>query len=383
MPSYWPAVRYGGPIRSVHGLCAGLAAIGHRVEVLTTNIDGLGTSPVPLDQPIERDGVLVHYFKTGLGRRIYRSPTMAAALRLKVPDADLVHIHAVYLWPGYAAARIARRAHVPYIVSPRGMLVPELIRQKSSLIKRLWINVIERRTLAQALAIHVTSLLEADGIRKLGLDLSPLIEVPNGVQGPDRAPSQASCEEVWCGVPEGARLLYFGRLSWKKGINRLIMILTRLPEVHLYVAGNDDEGIGSELSRLADQLGVSQRVQLLGHQEGRKKWALLAGADLLALPSVNENFGIVVLEALAVGTPVVVSPTVGAAEIVTRHSVGVVAPSETESLATAIGGLLASAERRDGMGMRGKLLVRESYSWHAVAQRMAEVYRAGLLDGAS
>src|SRR3954471_9492384 len=121
VPTYAPAWRYGGPIVAVHGLCKALVARGHEVDVFTTNVDGDGVLDVPTDRPVERDGVRVRYFPARL-RRLYWSPAMARALAADVRGYDLVHIHAVFLWPGVAAARAARRVHVPYIVSPRGML---------------------------------------------------------------------------------------------------------------------------------------------------------------------------------------------------------------------------------------------------------------------
>ena len=79
VPTYYPAVRYGGPIQSVHGLTTALAAQGHNVHVYTTNVDGEGISPVSLDQPARLDGVTVWYFATSAGRRLYRSPAMRHA----------------------------------------------------------------------------------------------------------------------------------------------------------------------------------------------------------------------------------------------------------------------------------------------------------------
>src|SRR6478609_2951217 len=99
VPTYYPAVRYGGPIQSVHGLASALAAQGHDVHVYTTNVDGQGVSPVALDRPTLLDGVTVQYFATGVGRRIYRSPRMRQALDLNVASFDIVHLHSVFLWP--------------------------------------------------------------------------------------------------------------------------------------------------------------------------------------------------------------------------------------------------------------------------------------------
>src|SRR5512137_1024098 len=123
VPTYLPAVRYGGPIHSVHGLCAALAARGHDVQVFTTNVDGPGNSAVPLGRPVDVDGVKVWYFPSRRLRRLYWSPAMGRMLKQEVGSFDLVHLHSVFLWPTWAAARAARGSSVPYVLSPRGMLV--------------------------------------------------------------------------------------------------------------------------------------------------------------------------------------------------------------------------------------------------------------------
>lgn len=375
VPAYWPATRYGGPVRSVHGLCAGLAGLGHDVRVLTTNIDGPGTSDVPLDRPVELDGVRVSYFAPGLGRRLFRAPGLRRALLDGLAGTDVVHLHAVYLWPGFAAARVAGRAGMPYVVSPRGMLVRDLIERKSRIPKTLWIALVERRTLAGASAIHVTSDAEGEAIRELGLDLAPIVPIPNGVDLPPvEAPAGSVDSPAWAGAEPGRRLLYLGRVSWKKGLDRAIRALGRLERVVLVIAGNDEEGLRPDLERLAARVGVGARVRFVGPVEGEAKWSLLRSADLLVLPSLSENFGLVVLEALGVGTPVVVTPEVGAAEIVRRHDLGAVEAGEPEALARAIRHFLQDPDRRRAFGERARRLVRERYSWTAVAAQMAAVY---------
>src|SRR5439155_8383998 len=139
VPTYLPATRYGGPIFAVHGLCRALARRGHEVHVFTTNVDGDGVSDVPLDRPVNLDGVHVHYFGASL-RRIYFSPGMRRMLEKRVRDFDVVHAHSVFLWPTAAAARAAHARGVPYVISPRGMLVNELIERKSRFAKRAWIR---------------------------------------------------------------------------------------------------------------------------------------------------------------------------------------------------------------------------------------------------
>ena len=144
VPTYLPAVRYGGPIHSVHGLCAALAARGHDVHVFTTNVDGPRDSDVPLDRPVTMDGVNVRYFPSTRMRRLYWSPPMARALQAELSGFDVVHLHSVFLWPTWGAARSARRHAVPYVLSPRGMMVKDLIQRKSRWLKRAWIGLIER-----------------------------------------------------------------------------------------------------------------------------------------------------------------------------------------------------------------------------------------------
>src|SRR5215510_6489655 len=113
-PTYLPAVRYGGPIFAVHGLCQALAARGHEVEVFTTNVDGPGESRVPVGVQIRLDAVRVRYFRSPTLRRIYWSPGLGRALRAEIHQFDAVHLHSVFLWPTWAAARAAKRSDVPY-----------------------------------------------------------------------------------------------------------------------------------------------------------------------------------------------------------------------------------------------------------------------------
>ena len=113
--SYLPATRYGGTIASVHGLCRALAARGHDVQVFTTSVDGAADSDVPHGEPVSIDGVKVWYFRSTALRRIYYAPDLRERLRAHVASFDVVHSHAIYLWPLWIAGREASRAGVPHI----------------------------------------------------------------------------------------------------------------------------------------------------------------------------------------------------------------------------------------------------------------------------
>lgn len=357
VPTYFPATRYGGPIFAVHGLCRALARRGHDVHVFTTNVDGGGVSDVPLDGPVDLDGVQVHYFASEL-RRLYVSRSMRRALARDAGAFDLVHLHSVFLWPTWAAARAARNAGVPYIVSPRGMLVPELIERKSSLAKRAWIALIERRNLANAAAIHFTARREWDDAARLGVPLPSPFIVPNGVDLPPPAHEER----------DERLLLFLGRVNWKKGLDRLVDAM-RLVDARLVVAGPDDDGYTATLRARADD-----RVEFRGPVAGAEKDALLRRAAALVLPSISENFGNVVLEAMASATPVIVTPAVGLADDVRASGAGIVSEPDPPSLAAAIETLLGDPSLRAEMGRRGRALAEERFTWERVAAAMDAAY---------
>jgi glycosyltransferase involved in cell wall biosynthesis len=231
VPTYFPAVRYGGPIHSVHGLCAALAARGHDVHVFTTSVDGPGDSAVPLCRPVDMDGVKVWYFPSRWLRRLYWSPLMARMLKKEVGSFDLVHLHSVFLWPTWAAARAARRFRVHYVVSPRGMLVEDLVRRKSQWLKKAWIRLVERHNIATAAAIHVTSETEARELSRFALTMPRVITIPNGISLPGVAASGTISGDVEVLLAHRLLILFLGRIHWKKGLDRLIPALTAVPEI--------------------------------------------------------------------------------------------------------------------------------------------------------
>jgi glycosyltransferase involved in cell wall biosynthesis len=373
VPSYIPAWRYGGPIHSVHGLCKALAARGHDVDVATTNVDGDADSDVPLGVPVDLDGAQVHYFPSTRLRRLYYSPPMYRFMKREMPRWDIVHTHSVFLWPTTAAARLARKAGKPYVLSPRGMLVKDLIARRSPLLKRSWIALFEKENIAQAAAIHVTSPVEGEQLLALGLKPKRMFDVPNGFDLPQAGADSGTSQEL-SGLPEDY-VLFLGRISWKKGIDRLISALARVPGLALVVAGNDDEDYWPKMLKLAGDLGISGRIRYVGFVDGKQKERLIARAALLALPSYSENFGNVVLEAMALGVPVVVTPEVGLAHVVAETRSGVVAGGEPAELSAAIASLAGDRQLRRQLGDNGRAAA-ALYSWDNVAQRIEHEYRS-------
>ncbi len=350
VPTYLPARRYGGPIVAVHGLCRALVRRGHDVTVFTTNVDGESVSDVPLDREVMLDGVRVRYFASSF-TRLYVSGSMRKALA-SISSFDLVHNHSVFLWPTMASARAATRQNVPYVISPRGMLVRDLIRRKSRLLKSAWIRLIERRNFADAAAIHFTSEREREDAQETGIPIPRSFFVPNGIDLAARPD-----------VPRDANtVVYLGRINWKKQLDRLIEAMPR--DAKLIVAGNDEENLTPKLRELAR----GRDVEFPGPVYGDAKWELLARASVVALPSLSENFGNVIVEAMMMSTPVIVSPEVGVASDVEAGGAGIV----THDFASAIADVLR--DPRD-YGRNGRALVEANFTWDSVAERMEHEYQ--------
>jgi len=371
--SYLPAMRYGGTIVSVHGLCKALAGRGHDVHVLTTSVDGPNDSNVAHGTPIDLDGVKVRYFRSPTARRLYWSPPLGKALAADVRDFAVVHTHGIFLWPLWAAARAARRANVPYLVSPRGMLEKGLIDAKSSFKKAAWIRLIEKRNLERAAAIHVTSQREADEVAAFGFALPPLTLIPNGVE---REPVTGVVSPGIAALAEAPFLLFVGRVNWKKGLDRLVAALSSAPGVRVVIAGNDEDGYRAQLEAEAERLGVAERIVFAGPVAGADKSRLFERAQALVLPSYSENFGNVVLEAMTFGCPVIVTPEVGLAPTVQQSGAGLVADGNPATLGAAIARVTGDPELRRRMGNCGRAIVAEQFSWPAVAERMELAYQA-------
>jgi len=377
VPTYLPAVRYGGPIRSVHALCRELAAAGHDVQVFTTSVDGPSDSEVPLLTPVDIEGVKVTYFPSRMLRRLYWSPPMGRALAASIANYDAVHLHSVFLWPILAGARAARAHGIPYVISPRGMLVPELIRRKSRWVKEVWIRLVDRPNLEAAAAVHATSAIEAKHIASFGWRLPPIAIIPHGVDDPPPPSTAPLSSDVVAAISGGPMVLSFGRLSWEKGLDRMIAALAEAPSVRAVMAGGDAGGHAEFLASEAARLGVTDRVTIIArHVSGADKEALFAAARLFAMTSLSENFGIAAFEAMRRGVPVLATPDVGMSEIVRDTQAGLVVDPTPSAIAAGLRAMFSDPDLCRRQGEAGQRHVIDHYAWAAVARRMAALYRS-------
>ena len=377
VPTYLPARRYGGPIVAVHGLCRALAARGHDVEIYTTSIDGPSDSAVPHHEPVALDGVTVHYFASPCLRRLSYAPALGRALRGVMAGFDVAHLHSVFLWPTWRAACIAQAAKVPYVISPRGMLVKRLIASRSRWVKTAWIALIERANLERAAAVHATSEVERRELEQFGWKLRRMIVAPNAVEEVDEsARNGAVSPDIATLCREQPLVLFFGRLARVKGLDRLLRAFARTERGILAIVGTDYENLAAELLRVADALAIRHRVRLLTRiVSGADKEHVFAAARVLVLPSYSESFGNTVVEALQRGIPAIVTPEVGAAEAVVQSGGGLLVDGAAAPLGAAIAELIDDPVRAAAMGEAGRHYVQRRYSWQTVAGQMEALYQ--------
>ena len=374
-PYFAPAFRYGGPPRAILGLCKALQAEGVDVQVFTTSA---AVEAVPEQSPEEAErfeGVPVSYFPLSTPRRHFASPRLRESLSRETRRFDLVHVHGLWNLASWAGARAARAAGVPYAVSPRGML------DSGSLARRRWLKqaawwAVERGNLERAAFLHATSELEDRGLEAL-CPSTPRFVLANGVEPPPSDPRAPALRER-LGIPAGAPILAFlGRLHPQKRLDIVQATFERVrrgaPEARLLLAGPLDGHSRAELDAIL--AGSSGRARWLGELAEPEKWRLLSEANLLLLCSDSESFGMSVAEALAVGTPAVVSRTCPWPELAT-HRCGFWVEQAPGALAEAALRVLADPAEARAMGARGRELIRVRHSWPVIGRRMAERYAA-------
>jgi glycosyltransferase involved in cell wall biosynthesis len=256
------------------------------------------------------------------------------------------------------------------------MLVKDLIARRSRLVKSAWIRLIERANVEQAAALHLTSQLENTELAYFDWRLPRVAVIPNAVDEP-LPPNGKVAPDVEAITREQPLVLFLGRLSWKKGLDRLLQAFAHTQSVTLAIVGTDDENFAPQLVKLAADLHIADRVRILPRTViGSEKERLFAAARLFVLPSYSENFGNTVLEAMQRGVPVIVTPEVGAAEIVRTSGAGLVVAGDPEPLSSAIRLLTTDLVLAGKMGEAGRQHAAAHFSWDHIATEMEALYNS-------
>ncbi len=294
------------------------------------------------------------------------SPRLKTQL-MRQPPPDLVHDHGMWLYTNYLAFNVSERGRIPLVVSPHGMMAPwcwQHHRWKKLPIWWWW----ERRKVARAVVLVATSEMEAQHISNLALD-TPIAIIPLGIHPP------VFCEPK----PEhDTRIaLFLSRIHPVKGLDMLIQAVKQLqpPGWKFVIAGPDAGGYEAAIKTDVHNAGLDRFFAFPGALYEEEKWRYLREADLFILPSVTENFGIVVVEALTCETPVITTTGTPWKELQQHHCGWWVAPSVSGVTLAIAEAVNTPREPLRQMGVNGRRLVESSYTWRESAIRTVELYR--------
>lgn len=318
VPAYAPAREYGGPVTKLALLAPALQRQGVEVEILTANFGAHGGTVEPGRRTV--DGVPVTYLRRWASRGFV---SVAPGGRRVVRDGDFDVVHCFGLRDGVttAAAISARRAGLPLVLEPMGMAVPRL---RSTRVKAVFDRAFGRVHGSAATTV-ATSGIEARELASL--------RYPNVVVRPNPiAASSFATPRSWPLYD----LCYVGRLHTKKRLGDIVAALEAHRDWTAIVAGPDEDGSRGRLLAAAQAAGVANRLELRGWVEPVEKSAIIRSSKVFVLPSLSENFGNAAAEAIALGTPAVVTDACGVAEIVIATNTGAVAPVDTAAVVRAI-----------------------------------------------
>jgi len=358
---------YGGPTQSLLGFLLAARAAGIEVEV---------AAPDP--GPDERDW----WAKSLPGQHLTLFPSLGAGAFVSSPPLlwwllrhgerfDLVHIHALQNPISSTAAAACRIRGWPYLIRPLGMLSEFTFTHRRQLAKKLYFRAFDRGNIAASSGIHFTTEGERqEGLRRVHYLGVRAFVVPPPWSGEPTARAPAARPE----------LLFLSRLHPVKNLEALLrawpQVLRVVPNASLVLAGDGDPGYVSSLHALVRDLGITGSTRFTGFATGDQKHALLASARAFALISFHENFGVAALEAIAAGLPLVLSPTVHIAPLVSAHRLGTaIDPSDSNALAAAVVTALTDIALQGHCATAGPALVQSAFSVETIAAQLLTMYQ--------
>ncbi|HUQ71314.1 MAG TPA: glycosyltransferase, partial [Planctomycetaceae bacterium] len=372
---YKPAYRLGGPVWSISALAEGMVARGHNVTVFAPNGNVDQDLDVPTDREVCVDGVRVRYFRREeLLQRYLPSvrylsqsigymytPDLLPVLRPMLRTIDIVHTQMPFVYPTQAAARLAIARRTPLFYSQRGVFDPSRLRFRG-LKKSIYIRLIERPIMRRATGLIALTPEEVTSFQALGVS-TPIHLVPNGIDVDRFRRSTAAGNLAAFGITESHNvILFMARLHELKGpdvaIEAFIRIAQRHPDAVFVLAGNDEQDLLPGLRRRIAEGDLTGRFIAPGIVTGEQKLDLLARADLFVLPSVGEGLSMAILEALASGTPAIISRQCNL-PIVAEAGAGAVVERTPAAFADALSRFLGDRSMLEHASQRAYALARD------------------------
>ncbi len=369
----------GGPSQAILEMVMALRRHNIDAEIVTTNDNGDRLLDVPLNKKIEYKEVPVWFFSR-FSPDIYSLKEFAFSFSLThwfwlhINNYDLIHIHAIFSYPSTVAMAIARIKKVPYICRTLGQLCQWSLQQGYQK-KRAYLSLIERANLNGAQSLHFTTEQEQQETSNLNLKCSSFI-LPHGISIPPKIPNAKTKLRQQLKVKNEPIILFLSRLHPKKGLDYLIAALGKLTDKSFtfVLAGNGDSEYEIEVEKLLHQHNICTRTYRVGFVQGEYKSLLLQGADVFALTSYSENFGIAVLEALAAGIPALVTPGVALSSMLKQERIGYVTDLNIDAITSSIDYCLDNLLELESKGDRAYKVVLEQYTWDSIAAKLIDIY---------
>jgi glycosyltransferase involved in cell wall biosynthesis len=378
---------YGGIPRLAHTMARHLAGRGHQVTVCATDVCDADSRLVPDQPPVRRfgawapieeeDGVTLRVFPNVSNRLAYHQQAFApigfgSFLKTHARSFDIAHLHACRNLPGVIAARQLRDAGVPYVLAPNGT-APNI--ESRRLAKRAFDLLMGDGVARHASRILAVTDVERRQLLEAGVDAGRIRVVPNPLDLAEfDRPGTPGAFRARHGIV-GPLVAFLGKITPRKRVDLLIRAFAGLPQTDatLVIAGND-MGAGAAAVRAAAATGTAPRTRFVGLLKGHERLQLLADADVVVYPSEHEIFGLVPLEALLVGTPVVVADDSGCGEVIGATGGGLVVPGSEDALRQAIDAVLRRPDVWRPAAAAAGLLVRARFAADAIAAQLEDVY---------
>lgn len=366
---------HGGSAEVPYYLSKELAKRGHEVAVYTSDFklsqDYINSIPE----------VRVHYFKTWSSwANFYVTPGMMKETKGRIRHFDIIHMHNYRSFQNMVVAHYAREYGIPYVLQAHGSATTFF---QKGWLKRTFDAIWGYRILKDASKVIAVTSTEVEQYKSLGISEDKIEIVRSGIDLSqfDDLPERGKFRKKY-GLNDSQKIiLYLGRIHKTKGLDLLVKAFTELSkhlnEAKLVIVGPDD-GYLPSLEKLIGELEISDKVLFTGPLYEREKLRAYVDADVYVLPSFYEIYGITVLEAMACGTPVIVTDRCGIADVIGGQA-GLVVPHDKEQLQHALLHMLSDDKIRRQSGESGKLLVGERFGWAIIAQEAERVYQKSLL----
>lgn len=368
--------KLGGAVHAALGVCQHLAEAGQPVEIAATIGPGDDLEYLGHAYP----DVRTRTFERSFPKRQWNSAEFGRWASGALGNYDLVEIHTIFAGITWSAARACKRAGKPYFVRPHGSLDPFDLQKKAGL-KKLLGPLLVRPVLAGADAVLLTSTLEADRLVTYGARVKRLV-VPLPVPLPQAAGDGPAFRSRHNIPADAIVVLFMSRLDYKKGLDFLIPAMGKLrgefSKLWFVMAGAGQDAFTTRIDIWLTENGMAGRTSKVGFISGKEKLDALASADLFALPSLNENFGIVLIEAMHAGLPLLISDEVYIHKEIENAGAGLICRPETSSVTEKLRILLADSKKRQAMGAKGRELVQQRYRPEAATDLLLQTYRGVL-----